>query len=183
MNPSWTGTEWVAQLALAAWHPITQGDSVHAEFLSEEPSSERPPTPPQLHSLAQLVANQGALYALTLEAIRAYYDRMRPKYVAFALKDPTFMGDPNVNMPESPDDSHLAKLHHLQVVYVHDVSLTELAYVGLLFSAEWEPEHGVGVLLHGDRVVETGGADTSFLEWIAEKDRDAVSSATAVTPP
>jgi hypothetical protein len=60
----------------------------------------------------------------------------------------------------------------LQGLFVHAVSVGGVAYVGLSFSAQWDHEHDAGVMIHGNRVVDVGGADTSFLEWIAERDAE-----------
>lgn len=58
----------------------------------------------------------------------------------------------------------------VNAVYVHQASRDRAPYVGVEFSCPWDEEHGLGVLLHGTRVVDIGGADTAFLLWIAERD-------------
>ncbi|MEV7886622.1 DUF6985 domain-containing protein [Streptomyces sp. NPDC002817] len=58
----------------------------------------------------------------------------------------------------------------VHAVYVHQVARDRVPYVGVEFSCPWDEEHGLGVLLHGTRVVGIGGADTAFLLWIAERD-------------
>lgn len=58
----------------------------------------------------------------------------------------------------------------VHAVYVHQVTRDRAPYVGVEFSCPWDEEHGLGVLLHGTRVVGIGGADTAFLLWIAERD-------------
>jgi Domain of unknown function (DUF6985) len=45
-----------------------------------------------------------------------------------------------------------------------------VSYVGVELFSRWDREHGAGVLVHGSRVVEVGGADTAILLWIAERD-------------
>ncbi len=50
----------------------------------------------------------------------------------------------------------------LESVHVHNKWRDGLSYVGLIFSTGWDDGHGLGVLLHGDRVVQVGGADTAF---------------------
>jgi hypothetical protein len=46
-------------------------------------------------------------------------------------------------------------------------------YVGFEFGCTWDDEHGLGVLMHGERVVDVGGAETAFLLWIAERDAES----------
>ena len=55
---------------------------------------------------------------------------------------------------------------------VHFVPLMKdgLPYFGYEFGCIWDDEHGLGVLMHGRRVVEVGDAQTSFTLWIAERD-------------
>lgn len=59
---------------------------------------------------------------------------------------------------------------HVSTLYVHPVSRDGIPYVGIELSCPWDEEHGLGVLMHGPRVVDLGGADTALLLWIAEQD-------------
>jgi hypothetical protein len=59
----------------------------------------------------------------------------------------------------------------LLVAHVQSKPTDAIAYVGYQFACDWEEEHGLGVLLHGNRVVDIGQADTAFLGWNADKDR------------
>lgn len=72
---------------------------------------------------------------------------------------------PNVSTAEGFKD-----LIGIGSVYIHRVVAGGVPYVGLLFGCTWDREHGLGVLMHGTRVVEVGGADTAFLLWKAERD-------------
>ena len=47
-----------------------------------------------------------------------------------------------------------------------------IAYIGFELGCVWDEEHGLGVMTHRDRVVDVGGADTAFTEWIAENDAE-----------
>ncbi|MFM2386972.1 MAG: hypothetical protein RL660_1729 [Bacteroidota bacterium] len=44
------------------------------------------------------------------------------------------------------------------------------AYIGYELGCDWEEEHGIGVMMHKDRVVEFGQADTAFNQWITFDD-------------
>jgi hypothetical protein len=60
----------------------------------------------------------------------------------------------------------------LSSVHVLSVAKDGIAYIGFEFGCTWDGEHGLGVMTHRDRVIEVGGADTSFLAWIAEQDAE-----------
>ncbi|HLI65970.1 MAG TPA: hypothetical protein VKU90_06365, partial [Caulobacteraceae bacterium] len=73
-------------------------------------------------------------------------------------------------MPDLAGPDDLRRLIGLYAVDVHQVRNGAAPYLGFEFGCTWDDEHGLGVLMHGTRIVEVGGADTAFLLWIAERD-------------
>ena len=69
----------------------------------------------------------------------------------------------------------------LQSVKFHDAVRANEPYIGFLFSCDWDDEHGLGVMMHGTRLVQIGGADTAILEWIADRDARAGKSKKTAT--
>jgi hypothetical protein len=172
MTPVWNGKEWTCEIALPAWRSFLHArttDRVDVVLLLDEDHPDASPSEAQLATIAHIVAVQDEIRLAVEGAMRKYYDDVRPKYVAFALRAPNFMGDIATNMPENPDPSTFAHLHELDGVFVHPIVAGDLAYVGFSFRATWDPEHGVGVMTHDRRTVDVGGADTALLTWIARK--------------
>jgi hypothetical protein len=58
----------------------------------------------------------------------------------------------------------------LSSIFIHTVAKDGTAYVGYQLGCAWEEEHGLGAMLHMDRVVEVGHADVGILRWIAKRD-------------
>ena len=52
------------------------------------------------------------------------------------------------------------------------------AYIGFELGCEWDDEHGVGVMMHKDRVLEIGQADTAFDAWITFDDNGTTEEET-----
>jgi len=75
-------------------------------------------------------------------------------------------------MPNVTSARDFRKLIGLHSVHIHQITKNGLPYVGFEFGCTWDEEHGLGVLMHGTRSVEVGGADTAILLWIAEKDAE-----------
>lgn len=50
-------------------------------------------------------------------------------------------------------------------LHVMDSDRDQIAYIGFEFGCDWDEEHGVGIIMHKDRVVEIGQADTAFNIW------------------
>lgn len=71
-------------------------------------------------------------------------------------------------MQTTPGD--LQQLIGLYVVNVHQIAKDGIPYLGFEFGCTWDQEHGLGVLMHGTRVVAVGGNDTAGLLWIAKQD-------------
>jgi Domain of unknown function (DUF6985) len=82
-------------------------------------------------------------------------------------------GEEAEKMPDIDSLEQLRSLIGLSNVHVLTITREALAYVGFEFGCKWDPEHGLGVMTHADRVIEVGGADVSFLEWVAERDAES----------
>jgi hypothetical protein len=169
MDLKWNGAEWNTCLSLPSWADLLEGSvTVEVTFLGDESASEsRPPTEQQVAALQDLREHGHETRGIVERAMRAYYDSVLPKYLAFRRK----YGDSvSTALPESPTAGEFAKLHVLQGIFVHSATRDGLAYLGFSFHALWEREHGVGVVVHRRRVIEVAGADTSFNTWLSERD-------------
>ena len=60
----------------------------------------------------------------------------------------------------------------LYAVNIHQLDVGGVPYFGFEFGCEWDEEHGLGVLMHGTRLVEVGLADTAIHLWLAEQDAE-----------
>lgn len=79
--------------------------------------------------------------------------------------------DLSIGLPETvekPEDFH-SRIGLCQV-HIHNLLNEGIPYIGYEFGCDWDEEHGLGILMHGERVVSIGGADTALLLWIAEDD-------------
>lgn len=137
--------------------PLSKG--VVSVRVGEDPGARSPITPAQRSAFRAIVREARPIQVRLLDAIAAAYP------AAIAAFEPA-----RADLPASVDRRTLADLVDLQSVQIHDVEKDGFAYTGYVFACDWEPEHGLGVLLHGARVVEIGGADAAMLTWIAERD-------------
>ncbi len=121
-----------------------------------EPDVSRIPSQAQREALAYQFDHGPDVIRSVLAALLLYYDRVRPAFVEFlgpAAKE---------LMPDvtAPDDLRI--LIDLRQVHVHPWEKDGVGYIGLQFECTWDQEHGLGLMLHQKRVVDIGGADTSF---------------------
>lgn len=61
---------------------------------------------------------------------------------------------------------------HIGLTYLHimQADKDDFAYIGFELGCTWDEEHGVGVMMHKDRVVAVGLAETSFDSWVTFAD-------------
>jgi hypothetical protein len=129
------------------------------------------PTPEQAAAFEYLLANQNAVRDTLVAAIVEEYPLLRDNVLAGGIVD-------EVEMPEltSPDD--LKARVGLAVVHVLQTAKDGVAYTGFEFGCTWDDEHGLGVMMHRNRVIEfpengvgkVNGADLASEEWLAEED-------------
>jgi hypothetical protein len=79
--------------------------------------------------------------------------------------------------PVIADETGLRENVGLYAINIHQLDVGGVPYLGYEFGCDWD-ELGLGVLMHGTRVVEVGLADTAILNWIAVEDakRDATTT-------
>ena len=78
--------------------------------------------------------------------------------------------DKEAFMPNAERIDDFAELLSPIAIHILSVYNNNHPYIGYEFSCSWDQEHGFGAMMFKDRVIEIGGADVSFLSWIAEKD-------------
>jgi hypothetical protein len=173
----WDGYGWTGKVVLPSWagfqHRRGAYGSVRSRAASDgsarltvtpEKGDERtPPLPAQARAFQLLLDNERAVSGAVLRAIFAEYPDLRDSY-GYDEEEAAEL------MPEIGRAEELRSLIGLSNVHVLNVTKNRVAYIGFEFGCTWDSEHGLGVMTHRRRVVKVGGADTSFLAWIAERD-------------
>ena len=118
-----------------------------------------------LPSTACFQDGDAPLTDMVLKAIFDVYPEWRENYKEFLGEE---LED---RMPELHSPSDLKTLIGLSTIHVLSVERDGLAYVGFEFGCEWEEEHGLGVMLHGNRIIDVGSAEEAFSTSIANKDK------------
>jgi hypothetical protein len=103
---------------------------------------------------------------LILEKLLEVYPQWQKDYGYSEEEAKQFM--PNVTSIEE-----FKKLIKLANIHVLPVEHEGIAYIGYEFNCHWDVEHGMGAMFHDKRMVELGMAESSFMNSIAERDKDA----------
>lgn len=110
-----------------------------------------------------LLANQEMVQSRILARLLNWYGELRPR----VFREVEAIG---WSMPEVHRTDDFRRLIGLSSIHLMNVRREGLAYVGYEFGCSWDEEHGLGLMMHKDRVVDVGHADSSFLTWVAEED-------------
>jgi hypothetical protein len=116
-----------------------------------------------LNAFNYLIENQKTIKDSILNYLLNQYPNLQEQY---GYED----DEKSEYMPEVKSKEQFKQLIEMSNVHLMNVEKEGYAYVGYEFGCKWDDEHGIGFMTHKDRIIDFGGADTSFLTWIAERD-------------
>jgi len=167
---------WTTKAQLPSWIGYQTRNGSYGSISSDDPSdgvvtitfapegrNESPLTEQERALVQWLLDHESEVAPAVLAGLLADYPRLQELYGYDEAEREEVM--PDVSSAE--DFRRLIGLHN---VHVHQVLKDGLPYLGYEFGCTWDSEHGLGVLMHGTRVVKVGGANTSYLRRIAERD-------------
>lgn len=114
------------------------------------------PTEAQREAMSYHLEHGAAIKSAVLSALLPYYESLRPRYASFLGHEA------HKRMPALQTPVELLPLVDLRQVYLHPWTKDGSGYVGFLYGCTWDQEHGLGVMLLRDQVIEIGGADLPF---------------------
>jgi hypothetical protein len=155
---TWEGHWWTTAAVLPSW-----SDAPIAIVFAPEGRGGEPLDKQEIALVQWAVDHEAPVSEALLSSLLAEYPSLQDSY-GYGDEERAYY------MPDVATVAELRSLIDLQAVYVHQVSKAGRPYIGFEFACRWDDEHGLGVLMHGDRTVEIGGVDTAILLWIAEGD-------------
>jgi hypothetical protein len=121
-----------------------------------------PPSAEQLAAFALLLEEQNLVIDSVLSAILQRYPAWRDEYLDDMAEDDEDDEDALALLPEITRPEELCPLIGLAFVHILAEAKDGRAYIGFEFGCEWETEHGLGIMTHGDTVLEVGHAVSAF---------------------
>ena len=144
-------------LKLSYWQTFFQEktDTFYFEILKSDGENAIKLNQRNKNSLAFLAANQQQILENILQALLKIYPSLQERYNYNPEEKPYFM-------PDITSIDGFAPLLSLGMFYLISVYKDDFAYIGFSFSCSWEQEHGLGVLIHKERVVAIDDAEMAF---------------------
>jgi hypothetical protein len=161
----WEDDGWEGKIKLPAWAGFQSRNGPYASQDSKSPgdgsvtvtitpaqdAKELTPSEAQCRSVKFHLENGAQAVQSVLAALVPYHR---------GLKKDWEMNDKE--MPPVTDPEDFRKMIGLGQLHVLPHTADDVAYLGLEFGCDWEEEHGLGVVLHKDRVIEVGEASDAF---------------------
>ncbi|HEX4794262.1 MAG TPA: hypothetical protein VH370_10750 [Humisphaera sp.] len=113
------------------------------------------------------IESETAVHDAVVEGLFERYPTIREQYLDFFDFDDE--AEAKKVLPKLQSPVELKKPVGVVSMSVHSIAKDGMPFIGVELGSTWEVEHGVGVLLHGAKVLEIGGADTAFTRWIVRK--------------
>jgi hypothetical protein len=170
------GLLWTASVTLPSWRGFQSRKGAYGDRDSAIPSDgvvqivfapegrgSEPLTEAELAKVRWVMEYEASLADALLSSLLREYPSLQEQYGYSGEMKSELMPD-----VQSVDDFRV--LIGLSSVNIHQVQKDGVPYVGFEFGCTWDEEQGLGVLMHGIRTVQIGGADTAILLWIAEED-------------
>lgn len=114
------------------------------------------PVPAQVAAAEALLVDHATMGQAVVAALGAAIPRIHELFAAAHY--PTEAGWPEIDTVWQA----VTPIH----VFVHDVGAPE-ALIGVELACDWDPEHGLGVLLRGTEVLGVDTAEAAFVGWMA----------------
>jgi len=132
------------------------------------------PSAAQVNAYRYLLEHEEAIRDALVAAIFEEYPKIRRNRLGDGFVEESEM--PVLERPEQ-----LKSYIGLSTIHVLQVVKNDAAYIGFEFGCTWDEEHGLGAMMHQDRILEypdmgigkVNGADIASEDWMAEADAES----------
>lgn len=140
---------------------IGQVQVIILDELNDDPN----PNKEQLLAIDYLSNNPEKIKTALLKAVEANYAELKDTY-GYNEEDE----DDQLFFPSIESLEDYRNVFGIGNVFIHVSNKDGLAYIGFEGGCSWDEEHGLGIVLHQDRLVDFGQADTAFNPYSGYKD-------------
>lgn len=178
VNPTfqWNEFFWEADVNLPDWSGFQERNGPYGAVSSDEPSNgniklvfapegrgEEALNSAEMELINWFILNQRQVIESITNALFSNYAAIKDNCIEECGQE---MAE---YLPEVKDVSDIKNVVGIVSVNIHHVNKDNIPYIGVEMGCNWEEEQGIGFLLHGNKIVEAGDADTAILLWMAEK--------------
>lgn len=175
-NLVWDEFFWEGKITLPSWAGSQSRGGAYGSVDSQspaegiynlilEPGDGEQPSAYQETAYNYLLQNESHIYSIVINALLNKY----PEWYSIFHE---YVAESGNEMPKDMNSVLIREHTGIANVHILPVEKESHGYIGFELGCSWDDEHGIGVMLHKDRIIEIGGADAAFLTWIAERDKN-----------
>lgn len=138
--------------------------TVKVYIRGKEMNQSRVLTEAQANTIRFLAENDEKIRDVLLNGILKDFPRLKENYGHF--------------IPDIENATGFKDHIRLETLYVSPSDKDGFSYTGFGFTCSWDEEHGAGVMMHKDRVVKVGAADTATDDWATFEDNGTAEAET-----
>jgi len=146
-----------------------RSDGVVSLTIDDDVSDEPDPKAEQIEAINFLIDNPNLIKDTLRRGLDDIYEELKVRY-DFEEEE-----DGQRRFPTIHELSDYDSVFGVGNVYIQLASKEGVAYVGLECGCSWDEEHGLGFLLHKDKLIKVGAADIAF-NWDAYKDNGTLDA-------
>ena len=168
----WDEYFWVTSALLPAWSGLVRRSDLDGEGGPEDSSDPRvlivfapegrdgkPLQAREVRLVQWVIDHQAEVILSALQLLYEEYPRLREEAWEWFEECDAQQVLPEILQPEA-----LRELERVTSINVHPLEQEGQPFIGVELECTWDEEHGLGVLFHGARALELGGADGSIAE-------------------
>jgi hypothetical protein len=175
---TWDEYFWITKVTLPTWRGFLAADGPYASFTggtnesgevniiyAPEGRGDEPLSEEEKLLIEWVVVNQNAIHDAMLKAIYKEYPKLKENYREYGFNESAL----KTLFPDVGSPSDIKKTVGVSNLFVHNILSKGEPFIGVELGCPWDEEHGLGVLLHGSKVLEVGQADTAMTLWMAKR--------------
>jgi len=173
----WYEAFWVTSAKLPAWQGFQVRNGPYGCLSSDEPSDglvhivfapegrgDAPLTEDEIRSVQWVIDHEKSIHDALLQTLFEAYPNIREEALEWYDEE-----EAAALLPEVNNADELKKIVGVVSINIHPLVRDGIPFVGVELGCTWDEEHGAGVMLHGNRALECGDADTAIYLGVAKQ--------------
>ena len=156
---------WCTNADLKSWASLVDGENTDFKIVfAPEGRDDESLKNEEKESIQWFIENEKEVFNSIIDRLFLEYPKIRE--IQKDIIDPESF---DKDLPIINSKSELTELLVLSDINIHQISKDSKPFIGIILECPWDEEHGIGLLMHGNNILEIGGADTAILLWKAKK--------------
>lgn len=162
-NFCWDEFFWTAEISLPSWMNICSENRVSLIFAPDGRGDE-PLSKEENLLINWVIENEEKIFDSCMNSLFHQYPEIYATYAKCYDEN-----EVNEFLPKINNIEELMQVVEVSSINIHPLEKKGIPFIGVELNCPWDDEHGLGILLWGDKVLKIGQGDTAILLWFAKE--------------